>query len=99
MNGRMQRREFLRLSSGTLVASYLAPWVTGAGEKTPEALLARLRHGAGRVVTAGTAEGAGKVALSRQWDGDFCSAKLVNHGKQAVRIHQVVICEATHDLP
>src|SRR5262249_51550997 len=95
----MRRRKFLHLSAGTLAARYLAPFAAGARKDKPDTFLARLRHGPGRILPVGTEEIAGKVTLSRQWDGDFCRAKIVNHGKQAVRIQGVVICEAAHDLP
>jgi alpha-galactosidase len=94
----MRRRKFLRLSAGALGASYLAPFAATVRKK-PESFLARLRHGSGRILPVGPEQALTKVTLSREWDGDFCRAKIVNHGKQPVRIQGVVICEAAHDLP
>src|SRR5262249_35473 len=94
----MRRRKFLRLSAGALGASYLSPFAATSRKDKPESFLARLRHGSARILPVGP-EDPTKVTLSRQWDGDFCRARIVNHGKQTVRIQGVVICEAAHDLP
>jgi alpha-galactosidase len=91
----MNRREFLRFSSGTLAASYLFPFAAGQ----ESALLKRLRHGPARIVTDLPGRAADRVDLSRSWDGNFCRMKIANHGKEAVRIKEVVICEAAHNLP
>jgi alpha-galactosidase len=95
----MQRREFLRLSSGTLAASYLVPLVRNGSTDTPGTLLGRLRRSRGRIVPAGADEETGRVIVANRWDGVFCRVTVANQGKQAVRIKEVVLCEAAHDLP
>ncbi|HKF20103.1 MAG TPA: glycoside hydrolase family 36 protein [Candidatus Angelobacter sp.] len=95
----MQRRAFIRLSSGTLAASYLAPLAPDRRSSTPDTLLDRLRRGPGRVVPANSGETANRVIVTSQWDGAFCRATVSNQGKQAVRIKEVILCDAAHNLP
>jgi alpha-galactosidase len=93
----MQRREFLRLSSGALATSYLAPLAGGADSDGK--LLARLKQARGRVVPASLEEETGRITVASRWDGAFCRVTISNQGKQAVRIKEVVLSEAGHDLP
>src|SRR5262245_34929705 len=92
----MNRREFIRLSSGTLAASYLSPLASGHADTLTE----RLRVSAGRMVHVGPEQdGESQVELKRSWAGGFCRLQLINHGKRKVRIREVVVCEASHELP
>jgi alpha-galactosidase len=49
-------------------------------------------------VAVGPQEAVDRVSLSRSWHGNFCTARLANHGKEGVRIKEVVISEASHNL-
>jgi alpha-galactosidase len=40
-----------------------------------------------------------EIKVVRVWNGDFCRVKLVNRGQRAVRLKEVVLAEATLDLP
>src|SRR5215472_1785919 len=92
----MNRREFIRLSSGTLAASYLSPLAHGHADRLAESL----RSAAGRIVHAGPQpDGEEQVELTRSWEGSFCRLQLLNHGKRKVRIKEVVVCETVHALP
>jgi alpha-galactosidase len=39
------------------------------------------------------------IGLSRSWEGNFCRVAVTNRGSKAVRVKEVVISEAVHDLP
>ncbi len=91
----MNRREFLHLSSAAVAAGYLVP-LAGNQEST---LVKKLRHGPGRVVPATPGDDVREIDLTRSWNGKFCRAQITNRSKKAVRLKEVVIYEATHDLP
>src|SRR5215470_14982835 len=93
----MNRRDFMvRLSCSTLAAGYWQPSLRGHEDE----LVGRLRKSPGRIVSAVPGDGAEKqVELARSWDGDFCRVNIVNRGQRAVRIKEIVVCEAVHQLP
>src|SRR6266481_1628277 len=92
----MDRREFLLFSSGALAAAWLFPY----GGERKNTLLERFKGGRGTVVPVDPAEAVGShIELVRSWDGNFSKTKLINHGKKSVRVKEVVLCEAAHDLP
>src|SRR5438309_528658 len=45
------------------------------------------------------APGTGDLKVSRDWKGDLCRTKLVNSGKDAVRVKEVVLFAIAHNLP
>src|SRR5438445_12339961 len=79
----MNRREML-------LHGLAAPWVRTAYAATDF----DLRAAPARIVPA--ADG---VRLERHWSGDFCQSRLVNRGKQPVRIKEVVLFSVSHNLP
>ena len=91
----MDRREFLRFSSGAVVSCSLFPFAAGGASTFAEAL----RNAPGRIVPTESTVGPLEVTLSRHWEGDFCVPKVTNRGKQAVRIKEVVLYSVRHDLP
>jgi alpha-galactosidase len=91
----MKRREFICYSSSVLAAGYLLP-LAGDHEST---LVERLRRAPGRIVPTAPGQTVDRVDLTRSWDGNFCRVKVANRGKQALRIKEVIICDAAHDLP
>jgi alpha-galactosidase len=92
----MKRREFLHLSGGALAASYFFPPL----KNSKETFLQNLRRSPARAVALDPGSGAEKkIEILRAWDGDFCRTRVVNRGKQGVRIEEIVLCDAPHDLP
>src|SRR5260370_3074758 len=92
----MNRREFLRLSSGAVAASYVS--LSAHGRESP--LVEKLRRGPVRIIPAVAGEGpANRVEITRARDGNFCRTKLINRGEQSIHIKEVVLGEAQHDLP
>ncbi len=91
----MERREFLRLSSGAVLSCSVFPLAaSGAG-----AFAEALRSAPSRIVPIEPVSGPLEVALARRWNGDFCAPKLTNRGKRAARIKEVVLFSVRHDLP
>jgi alpha-galactosidase len=39
------------------------------------------------------------VIVQREWTGEFCRSRLVNRGKTAARVREVVLFSIAHDLP
>jgi alpha-galactosidase len=95
----MQRREFLRLTSGTVAAGCLGPLARSGYAGTSVALLDKLRRSPGRIVSERPEQESGRVAVTSHWDGAFCRVTVANQGKQPVRIKEVIPCEAAHNLP
>src|SRR5260370_1386497 len=92
----MNRREFLRLSSGAVAASYVS--LSAHGRESP--LVEKLRRGPVRIIPAVAGEGpANRVEITRARDGNFCRTKLINRGEQSIHIKEVVLGEGQHDLP
>ena len=91
----MDRREFLRLSSGVAVSCSLFPFAARAASSFAEAL----RNAPSRIVPVESATGPLEVTISRRWEGDLCAPKVMNRGKRAVRIKEVVLFSVRHDLP
>jgi len=90
----MDRRDFLRFTSGTLAAAWWFPF--GSKRST---LLEELRHGHSTVVLFNPNEATSQIELVRAWDKDCCKFSVVNRGKQPVRIKEVVLCDTAHNLP
>jgi alpha-galactosidase len=51
------------------------------------------------VVAADTAEAPPDVKVVREWSGSLCRSRVVNHGKAAVRLREVVLFDVPHDYP
>ena len=83
------------MSSGALAAGYLFPFARPQRD-TP---LERLRAHPGRIVGSTPEEAVDRISLSRSWEGNFCRVSVTNRGSKAVRVKEVVISEAVHDLP
>lgn len=84
------------MSAGALAASWAFP-ATGSDQTT---LVERLRNARGGIVPVNPAEGIGQqMAIVPSWDGDLCRTRVVNRGKQSVRVKEVVLCDVPHGLP
>jgi alpha-galactosidase len=90
----MNRREFIRLSTGTLAASCWPPFSLGYADTLEH----NLRVAPGRIVALDPGQDLRNVELRRSWEASFCKLQLINHGDRKVRIKEVVACEARHGL-
>jgi alpha-galactosidase len=61
--------------------------------------LESLKSCAWRVIVAGDGSGVEALRLTRSWDGPLCRSRLVNIGREPVRIKEVVLFDAAHALP
>ncbi len=59
----------------------------------------RLKRMAGRVVPTHAAAKLDGVKLDRKWFGDYCRAKVSNHGKNAIAIKEIVLFAVPLALP
>jgi alpha-galactosidase len=91
----VKRREFIRLSTGALAASWWPPSLGAYADTFQE----KLRVTPGRIIPAVAGDDTERVELRRSWDVNFCKLKVINHGNRGVRIKEVMVCEARHDLP
>ena len=91
----MTRRAALRLFGA-------APWlgidsIRAAAARTLD--LESLKSSSWRVIPAGDGLGVESVRLTRSWDGPLCRSRLVNTGREPVRIKEVVVFELDPSLP
>ena len=77
LSSRISRRELL---GATLALPLLRAWPLAQ-----EHSLDDLRNAPGRIVTAGDAEVSG-LALTREWNGEICRARVTNRGAKAAGI-------------
>jgi alpha-galactosidase len=92
----LNRRDFLRIATGAAITSS----VSFSTERGNANFSESVRGSRSKIVPAdSSAADISKVRLSRQWKGDFCQSKLVNDGKQAARIREVVLFDIAHNLP
>src|SRR5262245_145075 len=56
-----------------------------------------------RVATVGDAASAvgdaASVKLIRDWQGDICRSRVVNEGRQPLRVREIVLFDVQHGLP
>ena len=57
-----------------------------------------LERAAWRVV-ATDGQPAGDVRVERSWQGDVCRSRIVNGGRRAVRLREIVLFDTPHNLP
>lgn len=90
----MDRRQFLIASGAALTISRAS-----LSESERSSFVAALRTSSSRVVALDPANSeVNHVRLLRAWNGDFCTAKLVNGGQQPVRVKEVVLFSVRHKL-
>src|SRR5262245_49089553 len=92
------RRELLSLA----LASPL--WALMPGQQAPDGKAQRLdlqsfMNAPSAVVPAGDASHIQQVQLIRPWRGPLCRPQLVNRGREAVRVKEVVLFDIRHALP
>jgi alpha-galactosidase len=91
----MNRRTFLDLAAATALAPRLS---LAAGEKPPLDL-SDLRGARGFVVPVDPAASLADVRLERDGGPRRWHPRVVNHGKRAVRVREVVVFSLPHELP
>jgi alpha-galactosidase len=84
----------------TLIALALLLAIAGpaAADDAPP-LPEALRQAPGKVVPSDPTASAADVQLVREWDGALCRPRLVNKGKSAVRLKEVVLFDVPLSLP
>src|SRR5258706_13948327 len=98
MSSRFTRREVLGLA---LVSPLVAavPALSRAQSKLRQGENPSVVTAPGRVVAANGAVSARQVQLRRRWRGPVCFSQLVNHGRVAVPIKEVVLFDIPLNLP
>jgi alpha-galactosidase len=95
----LTRREILRLALCSPLLS-LVPGISQAQKNVEQGLnLQTLKNASSRVVPVGDADAIGQVKLVRQWSGALCHSRLVNRGRKAVRVKEVVLFDFVLPLP
>jgi alpha-galactosidase len=91
-----ERRAFLALAlllaAGVRLAPALAP-------PSPTLTLDAVRAAPATVVLAEGAKGPASLRVVREWTGPVCRSRLVNEGKAAVKVQEVVLFDLPHAYP
>jgi alpha-galactosidase len=95
----LTRREILRMAlASPLLAA--GPSISFAEHATPQALSRQsFLKAPGRVVPVSAGAPVDRVKIVRQWQGNLCRSRLVNAGKETVRIKEVVLFDLVPSLP
>ena len=98
MSSRFTRREVLGLA---LVSPLVAavPALSRAQSKLKQGKNKAVAAAPGRVVAANDAVSVRQVQLRRRWRGPVCFSQIVNHGREAVPIKEVVLFDIPLNLP
>ena len=96
---KFSRRDVLNLAlAAPLVA--LVPGITKAQRGRDRRLdLKSFKDASSEVVLVGEAASVKQVKLIRQWNGALCRSKLVNRGREAVRVKEIVLFNLVLALP
>ena len=93
---RMTRREALRLAAAGPFVRLGLPRAPSPGAAGLD--LDTLKRAPSRVVTAGGVAGTDHLRIERRWDGDLCRSRLVNTGREAARVNEVVLFDLAPGL-
>jgi len=93
----MTRRDVLRLVGAAPLFRIGA--VRGAARRAGSLDLEAVKSSPWRVVPAEEGAAVDTLRLTRSWDGPWCRSRLVNAGRAAVRIKEVVLLDVAHALP
>ncbi len=87
----------MRISLACVALFAIAPLCSAAGsELSPQTL----HRAPGRVVpVAPVPGGAKRIRLTRQWTGELCRSKVINFGKEPIRVKEVILFSIAHQLP
>jgi alpha-galactosidase len=96
MSERLTRRAALRLVAGSPLFALGA--ARASAQKAAGLDERALKRAPGRAVPV-DAKDAGALRLQRRWDGPLLVSRLVNKGRAAVRVREVVLLDLKHDLP
>ena len=92
----MDRRNFLILTSGAAAAAALRPDFAFARESD---FATRFRRAVSRPIPLEPGASTENVQVLREWHADVCSIRIINRGRQAVRLREVVVAELEHGFP
>ena len=90
------RREILNLA---LASPLLAVPNLSATQKVRSLDVRSLMNAPSAIVPVGGSGSVSQVKLVRQWKGPLCRSRLTNHGRQSVRIKEVVLFDLKLALP
>ena len=77
----------------------LVPSINRAQEKAKRLDLQSFVQAPSAVVPVGDASGLKQVKLARQWRGSLCRSRLINSGRESVRVKEVVLFDLALSLP
>jgi alpha-galactosidase len=110
-NSKTTRREVLHLVlTSPLVAAACRLWNAEVGSQAERNaffltqseirnLQSAIANAPGRVVPVGDASSIQHVKLTRRWNGSLCRSQLINNGREAVPIKEVVLFDLPLSLP
>ncbi len=91
----MDRRRFLKLTSGAAAAFKLLPSTARA---PTEEFVGRVHKAAASAIPLDAAADINGVQILRDWHGDVCTTRIVNRGNRPLRIREIVVAELEHGL-
>jgi len=93
------RREILALAVASPVLSALPGIVRAQGNQSKTLNRHSFIYAPSTVVPVDDSQSAGDLKLIRQWTGSICRSRLVNQGKEKVRVKEAVLFDLTLPLP
>ncbi len=96
---KISRREVLSLALASPLLAAVSGIAQAQGGKVKRLDRQSFVDAPSAVVPVSDSPGIKQVKLSREWNGSLCRSQLVNRGKEAVRIKEVVIFDLTLSLP
>src|SRR5919108_5887317 len=95
----LTRREILGMALTAPLLRLITKGTRAQGRKLKTLDRQSLVNAPGLVVPSDASSGVKQVELVRKWDGSLCRSKLINHGRQPVRIKEVVLFDLKLPLP
>ena len=95
----MTRREMLNLALASPLLAAVPNVELVQRAKSSGLDLRSLRNSPGVVVPVGDSRGVAQVKLVRDWKGPLCRARLINQGRQPVRVKEVILFDLALSLP
>ncbi|HEU4552315.1 MAG TPA: glycoside hydrolase family 36 protein [Chitinophaga sp.] len=88
----LKKHSYIFLLTGLLAGNALH---AGPGDQ----FLQALKHSKATIVMANGQPAPATVQVTRAWNGEYCTARIVNTGSKPVRIHEVILAQAGKVLP
>lgn len=99
MSNGITRRELLGLALASPFAAALSSKGLARDEKRGTLDRKLVANSPGRVVGEDGAQSPAQVRLVREWRGTICRSRVVNGGREGVRLKEVVLFDIAHRLP